>query len=284
MVAVFRRDRFPDRLLFPSERVEPMPDNVNPVTDRELRGESFSFGILLVRMLIQISIALSLLFLVFVLAGSAEYFGFFLLCFLILVGPSLGSSAISLERERRTLDLLVTTGIRAGKIIRGKLFVSTRLSVILTLILMPPLLVGLFPRAQVTWWTILAMLAEVFAVAFFINVVGLACSTVAKRTVQSMIATYAVIVALFAGVHILGTFLALFTDLPREGLESMKLVSPFWAVSGLVKAFSPAEAVPDSIRAAAFGGWTVHLCILAAASAAVLVGLRWQFGRLVRDR
>lgn len=284
LTTIFRRDRFPDKLLFPSERFQPLPDNVNPVLDRELRGESFSFGILLVRVLIQVSIALSLLFLVFVLAGNAHYFGYFLVCFLMLVGPSLGSSAISLERERKTLDLLVTTGIRAWKIIAGKLYVATRLSVILTLILMPPLLIGLIPPQRITGWMLLAILIEVLCLAFFVNVVGVACSTVMRRTVQSMIATYAVIIVLFAGVHILESFLRLNVDLSEPALEKFTVVSPFAALEGLAAALKPESEFPLAQHWLELSSWGGHLLILLAGSALILALLRWRFESCVRDR
>jgi ABC-type transport system involved in multi-copper enzyme maturation permease subunit len=281
---IFRRDRFPDRLLFPSERTDSMPDNVNPVLDRELRGESFSFGLLLVRLLIQVSIALSLLFLVFVLAGNAQYFGYFLICFLMLVGPSLGSSAISLERERKTLDLLVTTGVRAWKIIAGKLYVATRLSMVLTLILMPPLLIGLIPPERISGWMLLAMLIEVMCVAFFVNVVGVACSAIARRTVQSMVATYAVIILLFTGVHILQIFLRLFTDLPERGLEKLTAVSPFAALVKLADTVKPGFNLALAENWEGLLAWGGHLLILLAGSAGILAFVKWRFETFVRDR
>lgn len=282
LVAVFRRDRFPDRLLFPDERVEPIPDHVNPVLDRELRAESFGFGLLLVRMLIQVSIALSLLFLVFVLAGQTQYFGYFLICFLMLVGPSLGSSAISLERERKTLDLLVTTGVRARKIIWGKFYVATRLSAVLTLILMPPLLIGLLPPVRVTPGLLGGYVVEVLAVALFVNALGVGCSTVARRSVPSMLATYGIIVVLFAGVHILQIFLRLFTELPEAGLAGLTVASPFMAMQWIASRWAPAAGEGTVAAGARLWGW--HLAILLTATALILGLLTKRLEAYIRDR
>jgi hypothetical protein len=90
-------------------------------------------------------------------------------------------------------------------------------------------------------------------------------------------------VTLFAGIHILTKFLAL-TGSSGAGLEGMTLISPFTAVSSLVDAFSPDDMISRVERRSALLGWGMHIGLIFGLSVAVLGGLWWQFGRLVRDR
>src|SRR3954470_17529413 len=57
---VIDRDLFPDKLFAPAKRVDLMPDGTNPVLDKELRSEIFSQGTLMLRVVIQVSMLLSI--------------------------------------------------------------------------------------------------------------------------------------------------------------------------------------------------------------------------------
>src|SRR5437764_8716548 len=57
---VIDRDLFPDKLFAPAKRTELMPDGTNPVLDKELRSEIFSQGTLMLRLVIQVSMLLSI--------------------------------------------------------------------------------------------------------------------------------------------------------------------------------------------------------------------------------
>src|SRR5215471_11192479 len=58
---VIDRELFPDKLFAPAKRVDLMPDGTNPVLDKELRSEIFSQGTLMLRVVIQVSMLLSIL-------------------------------------------------------------------------------------------------------------------------------------------------------------------------------------------------------------------------------
>lgn len=60
-----QRDHFPDRLFAPAKRTTLLPDRTNPVYDKEIRSEIFGHGTLMLRVVIQVSIALAILLMAF---------------------------------------------------------------------------------------------------------------------------------------------------------------------------------------------------------------------------
>src|SRR5207253_11398909 len=133
-----RRDEFPDRLFAPAKRKSFLPDGVNPVLDKEMRSELFSQGTLMLRLVIQISLLLAV-----PLMGACLYFQpqwapwyfCYVLLFNLLVGPVFSAGAVSSERERRTLDLLLVTTLTPKAILTGKLLSGLRVSGVLTMFL-----------------------------------------------------------------------------------------------------------------------------------------------------
>ncbi|MCX7804378.1 MAG: ABC transporter permease, partial [Planctomycetota bacterium] len=66
---VLVRDRFPDRLLLPSRRDELMEDGTDPVLYKEMRCEVFGRGTLFLRLIIQVSMFMAVVFLTFLYMG-----------------------------------------------------------------------------------------------------------------------------------------------------------------------------------------------------------------------
>ena len=87
---VIDRDLFPDKLFAPAKRIDLMPDGTNPVLDKELRSEIFSQGTLMLRVVIQVSMLLSIPLmagLLFLRSDKAAYYVSYVLTFNLLVGP-----------------------------------------------------------------------------------------------------------------------------------------------------------------------------------------------------
>ena len=115
---VIDRDLFPDKLFAPAKRTDLMPDGTNPVLDKELRSEIFSQGTLMLRVVIQVSMLLSIplmAVLLFLRPDKAAYYVSYVLTFNLLVGPVFSAGSITQERERQTLSLLLTTLLRPGQ-------------------------------------------------------------------------------------------------------------------------------------------------------------------------
>ena len=156
---VIDRDLFPDKLFAPAKRTDLMPDGTNPVLDKELRSEIFSQGTLMLRVVIQVSMLLSIPLmaaLLFLQPENAGYYVSYVLTFNLLVGPVFSAGSITQERERQTLNLLLTTLLTPGKIVFAKLLAALRVSTVLTFLLTEQLLLAylLIPELRDRLWTL----------------------------------------------------------------------------------------------------------------------------------
>ncbi len=201
---VIQRDQFPDKLFAPAKRLTLMEDGTNPVYDKEIRSEIFSQGTLMLRLVIQVSMALALpmmAFCLFIYPQWAPWYIAYVLLFNLLVGPVFSAGSVTSERERRTLDLLLTTVIPPRWILWGKLLAGLRISGVLTsFVLWPIFLAGVLQSA---YWSannvasMFAFLAIVAATCVLAATIGMFCSTLFHRTASSLMATYLVLITLF---------------------------------------------------------------------------------------
>ncbi|MBN1852427.1 MAG: ABC transporter permease subunit, partial [Pirellulales bacterium] len=150
-----KRDEFPDRLFAPPKRTDFIEDGANPIFDKEMRSEIFSQGTLMLRIVIQLSMILAIPVMavcLFVWPQYAPWYTSYVILFNMLVGPVFCAGSITSERERQTLDLLLTTLITPWQILWGKLLSGLRVSSVLTSFLMWPLVLAcLLPVGF--WWS-----------------------------------------------------------------------------------------------------------------------------------
>ena len=145
---VIQRDMFPDRLFAPAKRTDLLEEGANPVLDKELRSEIFSQGTLMLRVVIQVSMFLSIPLMGFMFFSWEDgtikvgYYICYVILFNMLVGPVFSAGSVTQERERQTLDLLLTTLLRPSQIIIAKLVSSLRISTVLTLLLTEQILLA----------------------------------------------------------------------------------------------------------------------------------------------
>jgi ABC-type transport system involved in multi-copper enzyme maturation permease subunit len=232
---VIDRDLFPDKLFAPAKRTDLMPDGTNPVLDKELRSEIFSQGTLMLRLVIQVSMLLSIPLMAFLLFFKPEYAGYYVayvLVFNVLVGPVFSAGSITQERERQTLGLLLTTLLRPGKIVAAKLLAALRVSTVLTFLLTEQLLLAyvLIPELRDQFWTLFVFLAIIAATCLATSTIGLLCSALTRRTAVAMILTYMLLLILFAGpVGVFNFLQGFLPDIPEEKLAALTITSPFSA-------------------------------------------------------
>ncbi|HEV3164326.1 MAG TPA: ABC transporter permease subunit, partial [Isosphaeraceae bacterium] len=231
---VIDRDQFPDKLFAPAKRADLMPDGTNPVLDKELRSEIFSQGTLMLRLVIQVSMLLSIplmAVLLFWKPDNAGYYVSYVLTFNLLVGPVFSAASITQERERRTLSLLLTTLLKPGQIMVAKLLAALRVSTVLTFLLTEQLLLGyiLVPELREQIWTLGIFLAIIAMTCLATSTIGLLWSALSRRTSAAMVLTYMTLLVLFAGPVGLGWFLQGFTDIPEARLAALTVTSPFSA-------------------------------------------------------
>lgn len=140
-----QRDQFPDKLFAPAKRETLLEDKANPVYDKEIRSEIFSQGTLMLRVVIQVSMLLAIPLMaacLFIAPEWAPWYMAYVLSFNMMVGPVLTAGSITNERERQTLDLLLTTIISPWTILSGKLIAGLRVSSVLTMFLLWPVVLA----------------------------------------------------------------------------------------------------------------------------------------------
>jgi ABC-type transport system involved in multi-copper enzyme maturation permease subunit len=253
---VIRSNQFPDRLFSPPKRTSLMADGLNPVYDKELRSELFGQGTLMLRLVIQLSMILALFLMVpcfYVKPQLAPLYAGYVVMFNILVGPVFAAGSITSERERRTLELLLTTTISPWEILWGKMFSSLRVSWVLTAFVAWPLLLA----CVLPPWTFRHDLLSMLGLAAIIVLSGLTtttlamfCSVLFRRTVTAMMTCYLFLLLLYAMP--LAVFW-IFKILPGHELAAswigrLTFTSPFAAAFSLPLGLgqSPETVTPDA--------------------------------------
>jgi len=246
---VIDRDLFPDKLFAPAKRTDLMPDGTNPVLDKELRSEIFSQGTLMLRLVIQVSMLLSIplmAFLLFFKPELAAWYVSYVLVFNILVGPVFSSGSITGERERQTLGLLLTTLLTPGKIVLAKLLAALRVSTVLTFLLTEQLFLAyvLIPELRDNFWTLFLYLAIIAETCMVTSTVGLLCSALSRRTSVAMVLTYMSLLAIMVGPLGAYDFLqGFFPNISEARLSTLTVSSPFSAAFSVPAAQGSEAAV-----------------------------------------
>ncbi|MEN6449324.1 MAG: ABC transporter permease, partial [Thermoguttaceae bacterium] len=285
---VIRSDQFPDKLFAPAKRDDMMADGLNPVYDKEMRSELFGQGTLMLRLVIQLSMALGLLLMaicLYVWPPMAPWYAGYVLLFNMLVGPVFSAGALTSERERETLELLLCTTLSPWQILSGKLYSSLRISLVLTSFLVWPLLLAcLLPP-----WTFLHDLPTMFGYALIVAICGLTttmlpifCSVIFRRTSVSMMTSYLAVVVLFA-FPVAAEWLArlLFPLSPLTAfVHRMTFTSPFSACFslplGLAKAGDPSAAPMVAANWPVFCGFLAFYLVL---NVVILGAILWLFNK-----
>lgn len=199
---VIQSDQFPDWLFAPRKRNDLLADGANPVFDKEMRSEIFSQGTLMLRVVIQVSMVLAIplmAVLLYAFPYYAPWYISYVILFNMLVGPVFSAGSVTSERERETLDLLLTTTLTPGQILWPKLLSGLRVSSVLTMFLMWPVVLAVAMVSD--YWSnlpiVAAYLAVVLTVCFTTVTIALFCSVMFRKTSISLMTTYLTLVVLF---------------------------------------------------------------------------------------
>ncbi|HEX3023491.1 MAG TPA: ABC transporter permease subunit [Lachnospiraceae bacterium] len=123
---------------------------------------------------------------------------------LVLVIPAFTASAISGEREKQTLDILLTTRLKPFQIVIGKLASSISMMMLLVISSFPTLSV-VFVIGGVQLRDLPALFLVFFVTAFFVGSIGIFFSTLFRNTAPSTVFTYLTIFFIMIGtIAILG--------------------------------------------------------------------------------
>lgn len=119
---------------------------------------------------------------------------------LLFFMPALTAGSISGEKEKRTLDLMLTTNMTPAQIVMGKMMsaLSTMLFMIVSSF---PIFSIVFVYGGITARDISALLLCYIATAIFVGSIGICCSCVFQKTPISTIVSYSAM-----GLMVLGTY------------------------------------------------------------------------------
>jgi ABC-type transport system involved in multi-copper enzyme maturation permease subunit len=139
--------------------------------------------------------------------GRAMFFAitFFLTLVTLILAPASTSGAISLEREKQTLDLLTTTPISSLAIVLGKLF-SALSWIFLLLLASIPIVALVFTFGGVAPEDVLKAYAVLVVTALLFGAMGLFVSALLKRTQAATVINLIIVIALTAGTAFVFVF------------------------------------------------------------------------------
>lgn len=282
---VIQRDQFPDKLFAPPKRDDLMEDDANPIYDKEIRSEIFSQGTLMLRLVIQISMVLAIPFMavcLYIYPKYAPWYISYVVVFNMLVGPVFSAGSVTSERERETLDLLLTTVITPWQILWGKLIAGLRVSSVLTLFLVWPVLLACAMVKD--YWTNLpavgAYLSIILLTCLTTAMIALFCSVVFRTTSMSLMTTYLIIIVLFCFPLAVNFFAAtFFPDHPNTPkIAWMGVTSPFAAAHAIPLDIQLGTESPSSLEPT--GNWPLYSLYVGgvfALNGALLLVMMWQF-------
>lgn len=278
---VIRRDQFPDKLFAPAKRVDLLPDGANPVYDKEMSSEIFSQGTLMLRVVIQVSMFLAIplmAFCLYIYPQHAPWYISYVILFNMLVGPVFSAGSVTSERERDTLELLLTTIITPKQILWGKLISGLRVSCVLTLFLVWPLALACLMVTD--YWsnmpTMLGYVAIILLTCLTTATLALFCSTLFRKTSTSLMTTYLLVVVLFAAPLGVAQFAQTFFPRARETayVEQATFISPVAAAFALPLNLNR----PDTeVRPGRWDVYASHLVFYGALDLFMLGTMTWLF-------
>ena len=133
----------------------------------------------------------------------------------VMLAPALTSGAISAEREKQTMDLLITTPVSTLGLVIGKL-VSSLAFVLLLIVASVPLMSLVFAFGGVAPDDVIRAYVVLFVMAFGIGAIGMLVSAVFKRTQVATAVAYLIAFMLTIGSLAFHTYL---TVSARAGVD-----------------------------------------------------------------
>lgn len=179
--------------------------HMNPILKKELmvssRSMKMSWGIFGVNAFLALLVVLIIL----TTNGSSKFSGYnysslvwlfpVLGCaecgILSLVVPVMTSGSISGERERQTLDIMLTTPMKPFSIALGKLG-SAMVMVMMFMITSIPVIAIAFVLGGMSWWSLLGLVGMMLYLGIYVGSVGIFCSSVVKKSIMATILTIAI--------------------------------------------------------------------------------------------
>lgn len=141
---------------------------------------------------------------------------------LLFIVPALVSTAICGEREKQTLDVLLSTRMTPLSIVLGKLYASVSRVILLIICSIPvyslTLLIGGIDLKNILLLNLFFIIATIF-----VGALGVFISTVIKTSRASTVVTYFSVLFIFIGIVIITLVYMLFKDYGTISYSDVKL-------------------------------------------------------------
>lgn len=126
---------------------------------------------------------------------------------LSLVVPIITSGSISGERERQTLDIMLTTPVKPFSIALGKLG-SAMMLVMIYMVSSIPVMAIAFVLGGMNWGALLGLIVMMLYLGAYVGSVGIFCSSVVKKSIAATVLTIVIgigIIVLTSSIFGIGT-------------------------------------------------------------------------------
>lgn len=107
---------------------------------------------------------------------------------ILLIVPIITAGSISGEREKQTLDIMLTTPVKPLSIVWGKLLASLS-QIIMFVVSSIPIMAIAFILGGLNWIVLLEFIIMVCFISLFIGCIGVFCSSTFKKTIVSIVMT-----------------------------------------------------------------------------------------------
>lgn len=146
----------------------------------------------------------------------------FQLILVSFIAPAFTAGQISLEREKQTLDLLISTPMRPSAIVLGKLFAALAFVVLMIVAAVPiTAIVLMYGGASVD--DLVRQQLVLLATALVLGTIGLFFSALLKRTQAATVLTYITMLVLTLGTAVVFGFWTIVANQANEGFGRPKV-------------------------------------------------------------
>ena len=109
--------------------------------------------------------------------------------FILLIIPIITAGSIAGERERQTLDIMLTTPVSLKRIVRGKLMASIS-TILMFVISSVPVMAMAFFLGGMNWFALLGFIGIIIVISINVGSIGIFCSSLFKKTILSIVVTF----------------------------------------------------------------------------------------------
>jgi len=161
-----------------------------------------------------------------------------------LAAPALTASTITMERQRRSLDLIFSAPVKPRYLLVGKMIASLRYLFMLLVLALPVTAVCVV-MGGATWGDVIGAMLVLLSSGVVMMAIGLLMSTLAPTTIGGIVWSYLAVAAYVGIVSVFGAFFAAMSTMASGGPMmggAMRTNEAIWAVA--LSPFTASFAAP----------------------------------------